>query len=530
MEKFNTVKRIIIASIFALFLFSTSVFAQTKINGKVVEKESGTVIEGVSVRLKGVKNIEAKTDNEGKYEIEVGEQTSKTLVFSKNGFDLQEVEINNQSAIDVFMISEAKTNAYGQIVKRYKLNAESRNGILSFESDDEKFKTWTDIRVQLDANVFSRQTYNDIGNGVTMRRARFAVKTILWDNWKGEIDLDFAGSEVELKDAYILYDFDNAFVKAGHYKEPFSMETTTTSRYTTFMERSLVSKMTPSRHLGIAGSYVGNWWMTTGGVFFNTVGDAEEVTFSKDNNKDDGLDEGYSFTARAVVNPILKKDMMIHVGIAASHRTPKTHLEVPNSYRYSTRAYSAINRKKYIDTDDILNVESNVLTNVELAAMYKNFKMQAQYINNRIHREKGFDKVEINGFYIQAGMLIFGSCYAYNQAEGEFTLPQADNKFGSVEFAVRYDYMNANDETANVLGGAAEGYTAGLTWRPNTNIRISLNYSYLKHDRYANGKGNLDIYEDEAGVKYSDIAGMSVENGKAGEKFHMLGARIEIDF
>jgi len=121
-----------------------------------------------------------------------------------------------------------RIDAYGQIVKRYKLNTESRNGILTFESDDQKFKTWTDIRVQMDANVFSRETYNDIGNGITIRRARFAVKTILFNNWKGEIDLDFESSGVELKDAYILYDFDNAFIKGGHYKEPFSMETTTT--------------------------------------------------------------------------------------------------------------------------------------------------------------------------------------------------------------------------------------------------------------------------------------------------------------
>ena len=422
------------------------------------------------------------------------------------------------------------TDAYGQIVKRYKLSVESRDGILTLESADKKFKTWYDVRVQLDANTYSHDTYNPTGNGVGIRRARFAVKTILWDNWYGELDLDFESSAVELKDAYILYDFGNAFVKGGHYKEPFSMETTTTSRYITFMERSLVSKMTPSRHLGIAGSYVGNWWMTTGGVFFNTVGDAEEVQYTKDNNKDDGLDEGYSFTGRAVVNPILKKDMMVHVGIAASHRTPKTHLEVPNSYRYSTRSYSAINRKKYLDTDDILNVKSNVLTNAELAGMYKNFMFQGQYINNRIHREEGSSTVNISGFYVQAGMLIFGSKYAYNQAEGEFTRPQLANNWGDLEFAVRYDYMNANDIDAGVTGGAAEGYTAGLTWRANPNVKFMLNYSYLSHDRYANGKGKLYIYKDEAGVLYKDIAGMNIADGEAGEKFHMLGARIEIDF
>jgi len=422
------------------------------------------------------------------------------------------------------------TDAYGQIVKRYKLSTESRDGILTFESEDSKFKTWTDIRVQLDGNVYSRDTYNDIGNGVNIRRARLAIKSILWGNWYGELDLDFESSGIELKDAYILYDFGNAFVKGGHYKEPFSMETTTTSRYITFMERSLVSKMTPSRHIGVSGSYVGGKWMTTGGVFFRTVGDAEEVTYSKDNNKDNGIDEGYSFTGRLVVNPILNKDMMLHIGAAGSYRTPKTHLEVPNSYRYSTRSYSAINRRKYIDTDDISDVDNIVLANVELAGMYKNIMFQGQYITTTVNRMNSLEAVNLDGFYVQAGILLFGSNYSYNQAEGEFTRPQLANDWGDVEFAVRYDYMNANDIAAGITGGAAEGYTAGLTWRPNPNLRMMLNYSYLNHDRYANGKGKLYIYEDAAGVKYQDVTGIDVAEGEAGEKFHMLGVRVEIDF
>ncbi len=134
--------------------------------------------------------------------------------------------------------------------------------------------------------------------------------------------MDFSGSEVELKDAYVMYDLGKgAFVRAGHFKEPFSMETTTTSRYLTFMERSLVSKMTPSRHLGVQGAYSGAWWMVTGGVFFNTVGDAEEVGYTKDNNKKYGTDEGYSFTGRAVVNPIIDKDKVLH--IVCRLQTPK---------------------------------------------------------------------------------------------------------------------------------------------------------------------------------------------------------------
>ena len=58
------------------------------------------------------------------------------------------------------------------------------------------------------------------------------------------------------------------------------------------MERSFVSKLDPSRHLGFQTNIFGNKFLFVGGVHFNTVGDPEEVEFTKDANKDDGVDEG----------------------------------------------------------------------------------------------------------------------------------------------------------------------------------------------------------------------------------------------
>lgn len=532
MTKLIKMTKMLITSLVMLLVIAASAYAQnlTTITGKVVD-DKGNPIEGVSVRIKGAKTP-VMTDAEGKFTIQAKEQNSGILVFIKEGYDHKEVILNGRTNLEVSLTSAVRTDFYGQIVKRHELMVESRDGILTFESEDKQFRTWTDIRVQFDANTFDHNTYNPTGNGVNIRRARFAVKSIIYGKWYGELDLDFSGSEVELKDAYIMYDLGGrgSFVRIGHYKEPFSMETTTTSRYITFLERSLVSKMTPSRHLGLQGAYSGKWWMATGGVFFNTVGDAEEVGYTKTNNKKYGIDEGYSFTGRVVVNPLLDKTKMIHIGLAGSYRTPKTHLEVPYSYRYSTRSYSSINRKKYLDTDDILDVDNNVLGNVELAGMYKNFMFQGQYITNTVHRMNDLTDVHLSGWYVQAGWLIFGSRYAYNKAEGEFTRPQLKNKWGDIEFALRYDYMDANDADAGILGGAAEGYTAGLTWRVNPNIKFMINYSYLNHDRYANGKGKLYIWEDADGNKYTDVTGMNVPAGEAGEKFSMWGFRVEMDF
>ena len=166
---------------------------------------------------------------------------------------------------------------------------EARNAIITFESEDGNYKFWMDNRIYFDgAYFFDEDALNPIGNGVTIRRARLAVKVKLHKNWYGEVDMDFAGSAVELKDAYLKYTTDSGDLncKAGHFRESFSMETTTTSRYVQFIERSLPAKFSPSRHLGFQVNYIQDKYLLSGGVHFNTIGDYEEAELTQDANKD----------------------------------------------------------------------------------------------------------------------------------------------------------------------------------------------------------------------------------------------------
>lgn len=435
-------------------------------------------------------------------------------------------------AQDVKKNDSIRINQYGREVKWLSLNGEAQDGILNFTSDDKSYSLWFDNRVQFDGGFFSNDALNAIGNGAKIRRARFAVKTIIWDNWYAELDLDFSDSELELKDAYIKYTFDTGDfnIKAGHFRESFGMETTTTSRYVTFMERSLASKLDPSRHLGIQANYWKDKYLVSGGVHFNTVGGAEEVELSQDANKDDGQDEGYSFTGRVVYRPIMDKDKVLHFGVAGSYRTPKTTAEIPNSFRYSTRSYSSINRKKYIDTDDILNVDNTNMFDFELAGAYKGLMFQSEYKMVNVNRMDNLSTVNIDGFYAQAGYLLFGGKYNYNKAEGEFTRISRGKEYGDLELAFRYDYVDANDFDAEVYGGSAEGYTFGLNYHFNPNVKFMVNYVYTNNDRYANGKGKLYIGYDLNGDLTKDPAEAIETKGNGGDDFGMLTMRLEMDF
>lgn len=424
-------------------------------------------------------------------------------------------------------------NQYGKLVSRSPLDVENRNGILVFESKDQNYKLWFDMRIQVDAQMFMGKTMNPIGNGASIRRARFAAKTNITPNWYGEIDLDFANGVLELNDAYLQYDFRNGLAfRTGNFKERFSMSQTSSSRYLNFLERAMViTTMAPSRHLGLEGSYSGKHFLAAGGAFLQEIEDAEMRTFVENNNKDYGRDEGVSLTGKFVYQPFGdSKEHGAHIAYAYSYRQPKTSVDPAEfgGVRYSTRSLSSINRKKYLDTDLIPNVKNTVLTNYEVAGYYKGLGIQAEYITSNINRKNNLTTLKYGGFYAQAAYLLFGGTQFYNKTEGEFSQPYRGKKWGDIELALRYDYINLNDE--NVNGGAAEGFTGGLNIYAAKNVRFQVNYSYVNHDRFASGKKKLYVGYDLSGNLTKDPTQVADPKGKAGEDYGMLGVRCEINF
>jgi phosphate-selective porin OprO and OprP len=424
-------------------------------------------------------------------------------------------------------------NQYGVKVNRTPLLPEERNGNLVLEAKDKSYKIWYDARVQVDGAMFYGDTYNDIGNGTSIRRARFAVKAEFAKNWYGEFDMDISNSELELKDAYVKYFNDAGLeVQVGNFKEGFSMEATTTSRYLTFIERpNAVATFAPSRHIGVAASYSKNWLFAMGGVHFQEVGGLEERIFSEDNNKDVGMDEGYSYTGKVVIMPWHKENKMgLHFGGAYSYRTPKTDAEVPYTLRYSTRSLTSINRKKYMDTDLMGDVDYATLAGLEFAGYYEGLRLQGEYIMSSVVKDKDLPTENFDGFYVFGTYLLFGGKYNYDKGAAEFTQPTRGKDWGDVELALRYDYLNLNSDVDQVMGGSGEGYTLGLNYYINNNVKIMLNYIYMNHDRWANGKNKLFVGYDENNELTKDPRSVVDGNGSAGEDYSILSIRFEVDF
>lgn len=445
------------------------------------------------------------------------------------------------TASAIFAQDEVKYDQYGMEVKSEPLKSEMRDGILVFESKNADYKIWFDGRVQADfASFFGvDDDYDAIGNGASIRRARFAVKAQVSPNWYGEIDLDFANGIAELKDAVVRYDgIKNVEIQIGNFKESFSMQRNTSSRYLQFMERPMVTYLAPSRHLGAQIKYSIPLVWATGGVFFQEIAGLEEVTNVQDNNKDYGRNTGVSYTGKLVLRPLHKSnDAGIHLGGAVSYRTPKAH-DAPGDWggvRHSMRNSSSINRKKYLDTDVIKGVDHELRYTAELAANYKGLRFESAYIGTNVKLKD--DSPEINkddkkfgGWYVQAGYLLFGGQQRYDSSGAKYNRVIRGKKWGDIELVGRYEYINLNDFDGGVYGGSAEAFAIGFNFWINNNVKLMLNYQYNNNDRFANGKNKLFVGHDTEGKPTKDYTKVTEAKGKAGVDYSMLSMRFEIVF
>ena len=414
--------------------------------------------------------------------------------------------------------ADQAVDQYGNTVNVNQVNATERDGILVFESANKDYKLWFDTRVQVDfGHYFGAQEWADpIGDGASIRRARFALKTQITPEWYGEVDMELANGSFELKDAIVRYNgLENWQFSVGSQKPDFSMSRNTSSRYLEFMERPMVvSALAPSRHLGL---------------------------FAKYNNKGYGMDEGLSYIGKVVLRPINEPNYGLHIGGAVMYDQPKTSDEFGpyGGTRFSCRNATNISRKKYIDTDDIKNTDHNLIATAELAGHCNGLRLESAWMSDWTYMDP--TKVVLDrpyhfyGWYVEAGYLLFGGNQTYDSGSAKFNRVRNGRAWGDVELGLKYEFIDMNDYEGRtteqaIFGGSAELYGAALNFYLGKNTKIALNYQYVNNDRYANGKGKLYCGLDADGNATKDFKAVVGGAGEGGVNYHMLLARFQVAF
>ena len=442
--------------------------------------------------------------------------------------------VDNKQAVD----------QYGNTVDVKTLEASSRDGILVFESKEKDYKLWLDSRVQVDfGHYFGQQVWADpIGDGASIRRARFAVKTQITRDWYGEIDMELANGSFELKDALVRYNgLKNWQFSIGSMKPDFSMSRNTSSRYLEFLERPMVvNAFAPSRHLGIFAKYSNKYFFGSASILFQEIEGQETRDYVEANNKDYGMDEGLSYVGKIVVRPINEVDYGLHIGGAVMYDSPKTSDEmgVYHGTRFSCRNATNISRKKYIDTDDIKNTDHNLIVTAELAGHIDGLRLESAWMSDWTYMMKDYDftrPYHFQGWYIEGGYLLLGGKQSYDSDGAKFNRVRTGKSWGDIELALKYEFLDMNDYEGRaadqaIYGGSAELLGAALNFYFGKNVKIGLNYQYVNNDRYANGKGKLYVGLDADGNPTKDFTKVVAADGQAGVNYHMLLARFQVAF
>lgn len=330
--------------------------------------------------------------------------------------------------------------------------------------------------------------YEDTEDGTEMRRARLALSGTIYDNLDFKLQFDFAGGDADFKDVWMAYKGlpGVGTVKAGHFKEPFSLEELVSSNDTTFMERALPNVFAPSRNTGVQ---IGNnhfderlTWAV--GVFRNTD--------DFGNRSNDGE---YAVTGRVTGLPYYTDEgrKLIHLGASYSTR------EIDNTLRIRQRPEVHLSPVRFLDTGTLF-VEDMDLLGLEAAAVWGPFSLQGEYmtadVQTRFTGNHNYD-----GYYAQASYFITGESRPYKKSAGVFTKITPKNNFnvregawGAWEVAARYSVLDL-DHDGIPFGGEEKNFTIGLNWYLNPNARVMFNYVHADIDHGALYKGDLNTLQ-----------------------------------
>ncbi|MEX2516498.1 MAG: OprO/OprP family phosphate-selective porin [Gammaproteobacteria bacterium] len=343
---------------------------------------------------------------------------------------------------------------------------------LAIKSSDGNWEWGIGGRIMADYAIYDNDASNAgvepaLSDGHEIRRARLNMSGKFYDTWGMKLQVDFAGNDVSLKDAYIDYSgFDNFKIKVGNFKEPFSLEELTSSKYLTFMERSTpVNAFAPGRNLGIAGyTSFADQVTLSGGVF----GDGVES---------DGGDDGtsYGVTGRVTFSPIHEAGRVVHLGAAVSQRNTNSD----NTVRFRDRFETHVSGTRLVDTTNLTNTDDVTRFGLEAAGVWDRLSLQGEYIMADVSRKDGSPDVDFDGYYLTGSFFLTEDTRPYKFGGGSFDKVSPSSTvgkggIGAWEVGLRYSSVDLSDGLVD--GGDQDILTLGLNWYATKNIRFMGNY------------------------------------------------------
>jgi len=344
---------------------------------------------------------------------------------------------------------------------------------LRFETGDKAFQAHVGGRFHADWGFFTEDeglndAFGGFEDGAEFRRARLMIEGLVYEQVEFRAEYDFAGGETTFKDVYLgLVDLPYVGgVRVGHFKEPFSLDEMTSSRFITFMERALPNALVPSRNMGAMLHDAAFDQRLTWAL--GTFRDTDDFAISQD-------DGGWGVTGRVTGLPWYADEgrSLVHLGIGASHRDPGDDVV---RLRSRPEAHLAPN---VVDTGTF-DATTFDRFGGEAAMVQGPFWAAGEYLHGLAAGDgPGRD---FGGYYAQAGFFLTGEHRPYKQGAFDRVRPRrpflsGDQRGpGAWEIAGRWSSLDLN--SGAVRGGSVRNITGAVNWYLNALTRVSANYVF----------------------------------------------------
>jgi phosphate-selective porin OprO/OprP len=352
---------------------------------------------------------------------------------------------------------------------------------LRMDTCDKNYRFKLGGRVFWDATIWNADSEieaavgDDLRNGTEFRAARLYLAGEIYKHVIFKAEYDFANDAgADFKDVYIgLQDVlvDGSEILLGNAKSPFGLEQVTSSRFITFMERSLPDVFAPSRE---AGLHISTPWLD------DRLYSAVSVAQTADDDQYSHTGNDFGVTSRIAGVPYLDgEDRVIHLGFA---HTYQSYEDDTARYRQRPEVHKS---PRFIDTGEFAASDGHAI-GVEAAAVFGPFSVQGEYMRNFVDSDAGNDP-EFSGYYVFASYFLTGEHRNYKLGEAKFDRVKVKNNFladggglGAWEIAARYSFLDLDDSAIN--GGELSDVTAGVNWYLNPNTRLMFNYVHADLD------------------------------------------------
>jgi phosphate-selective porin OprO and OprP len=425
--------------------------------------------------------------------------------------------------------------------KRDSAMAAQWNNGLEFLSADKKYRIHVGGRTQIDSSWYgvpanvNGAINNPYGDGVDFRRGRFRVDGTINEVHEFAAEYDFFNgirngnvANTGFNDQTVSAPTDLWWqikkvpgvgnIRFGNQKEQIGFEHIVSSRFLPLMERSFnqdtfYGNLYNGFQPGI--TIFDNYGSQQNGVWNVGVFKPTNNVFSSANGDGD-----YAVSGR-LTHLLYYADegrQLMHVGVsgrqASTVSVPTGPGEGTETFRTRDAVRSGLSANWPVPAGITLFGDDMQWVNGEFVGVQGPITWQSEYLVSGLQDARAAfadpgRTVTYHGGYAQVGWFLTGESDHYNKATGVFERVVPYSNFYSVDrcggvrgtgawqVVFRYNHLDLNDEGLN--GGILDGYTSGLNWYWNPNMKVQFNYNLTERDvsdvaAFSTGSGNICSY------------------------------------